>query len=146
MLWSCEAAYFHIAPAAKAAPVSIQDLTKRPLVLPDASWADTDPTRRQLSARAQRLVTRWCPTSRWRPVLLRCRSRRAGVAGAVASVPIAEAFGYAKKLTWVSLDPPLIETFAVITRDPTSLSPATEAMIGLINQHMRMLHREYESA
>jgi LysR family transcriptional regulator, cyn operon transcriptional activator len=69
-----------------------------------------------------------------------------GVAGAVASVPIAEALGYTKKLTWVSLDPPLIETFAVITRDPTSLSPATVAMIGLINQHMRMLHREYESA
>ena len=46
----------------------------------------------------------------------------------------------------MSLDPPLIETFAVITRDPTSLSPATEAMIELINQHMRMLHREYESA
>ncbi|HET6755480.1 MAG TPA: LysR family transcriptional regulator substrate-binding protein [Jiangellaceae bacterium] len=43
MLWSCEAAYFHIAPAATAAPVSIQDLTKRPLVLPYASWADTDP-------------------------------------------------------------------------------------------------------
>jgi hypothetical protein len=45
-----------------------------------------------------------------------------GVAGAVASVSVAEALGYPKKLSWVSLDPPLIETFAVIIRDPTSLS------------------------
>jgi LysR family transcriptional regulator, cyn operon transcriptional activator len=146
MLWSCEAAFFHIAPAATAAPVSIQDLTKRPLVLPDASWADTDPTRRQLSARAQRLGHPLVPDIEVETGAAALSIAASGVAGAVASVPIAEALGYAKKLTWVSLDPPLIETFAVITRDPTSLSPATEAMIGLINQHMRMLHREYESA
>jgi LysR family cyn operon transcriptional activator len=146
MLWSCEAAYFHIDPAATAAPVSIQDLTKRPLVLPDASWADTDPTRRQLSARAQRLGHPLVPDIEVETGAAALSIAASGVAGAVASVPVAEALGYTKKLTWVSLDPPLIETFAVITRDPTSLSPATEAMIGLINQHMRMLHREYESA
>ena len=61
----------------------------------------------------------------------------------MASVPVAEALGYTKKLTWVSLDPPLIETFAVITRDTSSLSPAI-AMIELVNKHMRMLHREYQ--
>ncbi|HEX5906698.1 MAG TPA: hypothetical protein VFY56_06745 [Propionibacteriaceae bacterium] len=56
------------------------------------------------------------------------------MAGAVASVPVAEAFGYTKKLTWVSLDPPLIETFPVITRDTSSLSPAIEAMIEPVNK------------
>ena len=54
------------------------------------------------------------------------------MAGAVASVPVAEALGYGKKLTWASLDPPLIETFAVISRDPNNLSPGTEAMIELV--------------
>ena len=68
------------------------------------------------------------------------------MAGAVASVPVAEALGYGKKLTWASLDPPLIETFAVISRDPNNLSPGTEAMIELVSQHMRMLHREYDAA
>jgi len=48
------------------------------------------------------------------------------VAGAIASVPVAEALGYANKLTWASLDPPLVETFAVITRSSSSLSPATK--------------------
>jgi DNA-binding transcriptional LysR family regulator len=146
VLWSCEAAYFHIDPAATAAPVSIEDVTSRPLVLPDASWADTDPTRRQLSSRAQELGHPLVPDIEVETGAAALSIAATGVAGAVASVPVAEALGYTKKLTWVSLDPPLIETFAVITRDPTSLSPATEAMIELINQHMRMLHRAYEAA
>lgn len=43
-----------------------------------------------------------------------------GVAGAIASVPVAEALGYTKRLSWASLDPPLIETFALITLTPTA--------------------------
>lgn len=39
-----------------------------------------------------------------------------GTAGAVASVPVAQALGYTGKLHWVSLEPPLIETFAIISR------------------------------
>jgi LysR family cyn operon transcriptional activator len=56
---------------------------------------------------------------------------------------VAEALGYTKQLTWVSLDPRLIETFAVITRDATNLSPGTQAIIELVEQHMRTLHRQY---
>jgi len=44
----------------------------------------------------------------------------------------------------VSLDPPLVETFALITRDAASLSLGTQAMIELVDPHMRMLHREYQ--
>ena len=32
----------------------------------------------------------------------------------------------------------------MITRDASSLSPGTQAMIELVEQHMRMLHREYQ--
>ena len=59
-------------------------------------------------------------------------------------MPVAEALGYTKKLNWVSLEPPLIETFAIISRDPASLSPATQAMMKLAEEHMRMLHREFQ--
>lgn len=146
VLWSCEAAYFHIDAAATAAPVTIDDLMKRPLVLPESGYSDTDPTRRQLSARAQSLGHPLVPDIEVETGAAALAVASSGVAGAVASVPVAEALGYTKKLTWVSLDPPLIETFAVITRDPTSLSPASQAMIELINQHMRMLHDEHEYA
>jgi LysR family cyn operon transcriptional activator len=146
VLWSSEAAYFHVDPAATAAPVSIEDLARRPLVLPDSSWSDVDPMRRQLSERAQALGYPLIPDIEVETGAAALSIAASGVAGAVASVPVAEALGYTKKLTWASLDPPLIETFAVITRDPTNLSPATEAMIELTSQHMRMLHQQYEPA
>lgn len=144
VLWSCEAAYFHTDPAATAAPVSVADLTTRPLVLPDSGYADTDPTRRQLSARAQRLGHPLVPEIEVETGAAALAIAASGVAGAVASIPVAEGLGYTTRLTWVSLDPPLIETFAVITRDPANLSPGTEAMIELVSRHMRMLHREYD--
>ena len=146
VLWSSEAAYFHVDAEATAAPVSIQDLLQRPLVLPDSSWSDVDPMRRQLSERAQALGYPLIPDIEVETGVAALSIAASGVAGAVASVPVAEALGYTKKLTWASLDPPLIETFAVITRDPTNLSPATEAMIELTSQHMRMLHQQYEPA
>jgi LysR family cyn operon transcriptional activator len=146
VLWSSEAAYFHVDAAATATPVSIQDLARRPLVLPDSSWSDVDPMRRQLSERAQALGYPLIPDIEVETGVAALSIAASGVAGAVASVPVAEALGYTKKLTWASLDPPLIETFAVITRDPTNLSPATEAMIELTSLHMRMLHQQYEPA
>ena len=146
VLWSSEAAYFHVDAAATAAPVSIQDLLQRPLVLPDSSWSDVDPMRRQLSERAQALGYPLIPDIEVETGVAALSIAASGVAGAVASVPVAEALGYTKKLTWASLDPPLIETFAVITRDPTNLSPATEAMIELTSLHMRMLHQQHEPA
>lgn len=141
VLWSCEAAYFHVDPSATAAPMTVDDLMKRPLVLPEASFSDTDPTRRQLSARAQRLGYPLVPDIEVETGASALSVAASGVAGAVVSVPVAEALGYTRTLNWASLAPPLIETFAVIARDPASLSPATAAMIELINEHMRMLHR-----
>lgn len=144
VLWSCEAAYFHLDPEATARPLTIADLAARPLVLPDAGYADTDPTRQQLSIRAQRQGFPLVPDIEVETGAAALSVAASGLAGAIASVPVAEALGYTKRLSWASLDPPLIETFAVITRDPSSLSPATEAMIELVNQHMRMLHHEHE--
>jgi DNA-binding transcriptional LysR family regulator len=146
VLWSCEAAYFHLDPAATAAPATIDALGSRPLCLPEAGYAQTDPTRRQLSERAQQVGRPLVPDIEVETGAAALAIAASGVAGAVTSVPVAEALGYTKQLSWVSLDPPLTETFAVITRDPASLSPGTRAMIELVEQHMRMLHRELQPA
>ncbi|MFT4166308.1 MAG: LysR family transcriptional regulator [Microlunatus sp.] len=144
VLWSCEAVYFHLDPEATVHPLTIADLAARPLVLPDAGYADTDPTRQQLSIRAQRQGFPLVPDIEVETGAAALSVAASGLAGAIASLPVAEALGFTKRLSWASLDPPLIETFAVITRDPHSLSPATEAMIELVNQHMRMLHHEHD--
>lgn len=49
-----------------------------------------------------------------------------GCAGIMASMPFAETLGYAKRLHWASLDPPIIETFAIIVRDPIRLSSSPD--------------------
>ncbi|MDJ0460023.1 LysR family transcriptional regulator [Arthrobacter sp. NQ7] len=143
VLWSCEAAYFHTKPVLTE-PVTIEGLLQRPLVLPDSGWAQNDPTRRQLSERAQALGKPFVPDIEVETGAAALAIAASGTAAAVASVPVAEALGYTNRLNHVSLDPPLIETFAVISRDPTTLSPATKAMIKLAEEHMRMLHREYQ--
>jgi DNA-binding transcriptional LysR family regulator len=146
VLWSCEAAYFHIDRSVTARSMTIDDITRRPLVLAESGFAEIDPTRRQLSSRAQSLGHPLVPEIEVETCAAALAIAASGVAGAIASVPVAETLGYTRKLAWASLDPPLIETFSVITRDPSSLSPATRAMIELINQHMRMLHREHDAA
>lgn len=146
VLWSCEAAYFHTDPAATAAPASIDTLTVRPLVLSESGSALTDPTRRQLTDRAQKLGRALVPDIEVETMSAALAVAATGIAGAVASVPVAQALGYAGRLNWVSLDPPLIETFAIITRDPTSLSPGTQAMIKLVEEHMGRLHDEHQPA
>ncbi len=145
-LWSCEAAYFHVDPEATAAPVTIDDLQRRPLVLSESGWADLDPTRRQLNERAQKLGRPLVPDIEVETGEFALALAATGLAGVVASVPVAETLGYTDRLTRASLDPPLIETFAVITRDPANLSPATRAMIDLTSEHMRKLHQQYEPA
>ena len=89
VLWSSEAAYFHVDAAATAAPVSIQDLLRRPLVLPDSSWSDVDPMRRQLSERAQALGYPLIPDIEVETGVAALSIAASGVAGAVASVPVA---------------------------------------------------------
>lgn len=145
VLWSCEAAYFHTKPALTE-PVTIEGLLQRPLVLPDSGWAQNDPTRRQLSERAQTIGMPFIPDIEVETGAAALAIAATGTAAAVASVPVAEALGYTDRLNYVSLDPPLIETFAIISRDPGSLSPATQAMIKLAEEHMRMLHRQYQPA
>lgn len=142
VLWSCEAAYFHLDAQVTARPVSITDLMARPLVLSEVGWGSVDPTRRQLNERAQLQFLQLRPDIEVETGAAALAIAASGVAGAIASVPVAQALGYTRSLNQASLDPPLIETFAIVTRDPASVSPATRAMIDLVSQHMRMLHVE----
>jgi DNA-binding transcriptional LysR family regulator len=52
-----------------------------------------------------------------------------GVGDAVVSRPLLTVLGYADRLGWVPLDPPMRETFAFVTRRGAHLSPATAALI-----------------
>jgi hypothetical protein len=57
-----------------------------------------------------------------------------GVADTVISVALAEATGATSSLHWTSLDPPVHETFAFITRRDATPSPATTILVNLARQ------------
>jgi hypothetical protein len=62
-----------------------------------------------------------------------------GVGDTVITLPLAHALGWTKSLYWNSLEPPLYETFAFITRRDAHLSPATQVLIRLAKQRLVQL-------
>ncbi len=54
------------------------------------------------------------------------------------------AFGLARRLSTVSFDPPLYETFAFVTRRNAHLSPATRAFIAVAEKRVAAMRRRQE--
>lgn len=121
------------------APVSIQQLADANLVLPEVRSGDLDATRRRLLARTQSAGLTARPIVEVDSPMLALRLAERGVADTVVSLPLAHVVGATRTLHWNSLDPPLYERFAVITRRGANVSPATEVLIRLARQHMLAL-------
>lgn len=130
--WTAEAVYLSRRPL--RARVSVRELAEADLVLPEARWGDLDPTRRQLLTLAQNAGVAVHPVVEVESPALALALVERGVGDTVVSLPLAHALRSTRTLHWTSLDPPLYETFAFITRRDASLSPATEVLIRLARQ------------
>ena len=128
--------YVSASPQRTARPKTIEDLATAPLILYDARWGPVDPMRRQLAERAQRAGVRLDPQIEveYLTAALDLAARRLGDTIAGPSVLVTR--GYARKLSSVSLDPPLYDTFAFITRRSAHLSPATRAFMALAEKRV----------
>jgi DNA-binding transcriptional LysR family regulator len=131
--------YVSASPQRTAKPKTIEDLAAAPLILYDARWGPVDPMRRQLAERAQRAGVRLEPQIEveYLTAALDLTARRLGDTIADPSVLVTR--GYARKLSTVSLDPPLYDTFAFITRRNAQLSPATRAFMELAEKRVAAL-------
>lgn len=136
-VWTAEVVYASADPARLTGPVSIETLAQAPLVLPEARWGVTDPTRRQLADRAHLAGVALEPVVEVElpSAVLDLAAR--GVADAVVSRPLLVALGYADRLGCVPLDPPMHETFAFVTRRGTPVSPASAALIAIAANLLR---------
>jgi DNA-binding transcriptional LysR family regulator len=135
--WTAEAVYLSRRPVHR--PVSVHELAEAVLILPEVRWGDLDPTRRQLLAMAQNAGVAVHPTVEVEsPALVLALAER-GVGDTVISLPLAHALQSTRTLSWNSLDPPLYETYAFITRRDSSPSPATEVLIRLARQLLNEL-------
>lgn len=124
---------------ADASP-TIEHLASDALVLPEARWGDDDPTRRQLSERAQRAGLRITPRIEVQHVTAALELAADGIANTLVTRALVEALGYQDRLVTAPLDPPLYETFAFIQRRNARVSPATRAFMSLAEQHLAAQH------
>jgi DNA-binding transcriptional LysR family regulator len=128
--------YISASPQRLEAPKTIEEIAAAPLILYDARWGAVDPMRRQLNERAQRAGVRIEPQIEveYMTAALDLASRRLGDTIANPSVLVTR--GFSRKLGSVSLDPPLFDTYAFVTRRNAHLSPATRAFLELAERRV----------
>jgi DNA-binding transcriptional LysR family regulator len=131
--------YVSATPQHVARPRTIEEIAQSTLILYDARWGATDPMRRQLDERAQRAGVRIEPAIEveYLTAALDLAARRLG--DTIAGPRVLTTRGFARKLGSVSLDPPLYDTFAFITRRSAPPSPATRAFMELAERRVEAL-------
>jgi DNA-binding transcriptional LysR family regulator len=131
--------YVSASPQRLAAPKTIEEIAAAPLILYDARWGAVDPMRRQLDERAQRAGVRIEPEIEveYMTAALDLASRRLG--DTIASPSVLVTRGFSRQLASVSLDPPLFDTFAFVTRRNAHLSPATRAFLELAERRVEAM-------
>ena len=112
-------------------PVTAEQLAKARLVLPYASWAEADTTRRALAARVQATGVALRPVADVDDVETALDVAGRGLADTVANRGLLQGLAgrVPHKLGTAPLRPRLWDTFAVVHRRQTELSPATRAVL-----------------
>ena len=129
MLWSRD-------PERLRAPMTMQTLLERPLILADARFGWNDPTRRQLMERAQQEGVALEPDIEVEYVEAALELTARGLGDTIAAQSISVGRAFARRLGSVGFDPPLYDTFAFITRRNAHLSPATRAFMHLAEKRI----------
>lgn len=137
--WSPETVYFSADPERTQQPMTMENLAAARLVIPEILWGDADPTRLRLLLNTQRAghtlnahVEVESPAS-----ALELASR--GIADTVLTYTLAAEQNMLDSLHYCSLDPVLRETFGVIRRKETDISPAASVLIELTKQLLNEL-------
>jgi DNA-binding transcriptional LysR family regulator len=139
VVWTSEAVYLSTDAARVRRPMTPGGLAGASLILPEARWGSADPTRHQLLERMQKAGTTLAPVVEVESPASALALAARGVGDTIISLPLAQYLGYTDRLRWVSLDPPLHETFAFVTRRAAHVSPATRRLMQLARQHLRSI-------
>jgi DNA-binding transcriptional LysR family regulator len=135
-----ELLYLSADPERVKSPMTIERLAEAPLILYDARFGWDDPTRRQLADRAQRAGVTIEPVIEVEYVEAALDLAARGLGDTIGTRRVALGRGFARRLHTVGFDPPVIDTFAFITRRNAHLSPATRAFMTLAAKRMEALH------
>jgi DNA-binding transcriptional LysR family regulator len=122
---------------------TIEALAETSLILPDASWGNEDPTRRQLAELAQRVGVSLVPDIEVEDVEAAIELASRGLGDTLIARGMLLALGrrVSRRLGWVPFDEPLYDTFAFIARTGAPLSPASREFLGLARTRLAALAR-----
>jgi DNA-binding transcriptional LysR family regulator len=112
-------------------PVTVEQLAEWPLILYDARYGWSDPTRSLLLEAAQRRGLRIEPVVEVEHLMAALELAARGVGATIVDEIVTLADTYPSELSSVSLADPLYNTFAFITRQGAQLSPATREVVSL---------------
>jgi DNA-binding transcriptional LysR family regulator len=125
-------------------PATIERLAGAPLVFYDAESADDDPIRRQLAERAQALGVRLLPRVEVELKDLALRLVAAGLGDTYLPSAFTRMPYYPAGLHTVAFNPALHDTFAIVTRPGTRLSPGVRELLAGLEAHMRSVAEELD--
>ena len=134
-----ELVYVSAEPARLNEPVTIEKLARAPLILYDARWAAQDPVRVQLRERAQTAGVRLEPLIEVEYMSAALDLAARGLGDTVSPRSLLSGRSAFRRLGTVSFDPPIVETFAFITRRNAHLSPATRAFMAMAERRVEAL-------
>jgi LysR family transcriptional regulator, cyn operon transcriptional activator len=138
-VWTTEAVYVTADRGRlRGEPRSIQQLAAASLILPEALAGDEDPTRRKLWERAADAGVRLEPVVEVESVTAALDLAVRGVGDTIASVALIAELGLTDRVAWAPIDPPLYERYAFITRRGAARSPATAALVAIVEENFTL--------
>ncbi|WP_329035055.1 LysR family transcriptional regulator [Streptomyces sp. NBC_00178] len=120
-----------------AAPVTIEAFSRAPLVLYDAHYGWSDPTRRQIAERAQLAGVAVDPLIELEHVEAALKLAAAGIGDTIASRAVIAGPAFPAGLRTVSFAEPLYDTIALVRRRGHPLSRATRELARLAEDTIR---------
>jgi DNA-binding transcriptional LysR family regulator len=134
-----EVLYVSADPERTRHPATIERLAATPLVFYDAESADRDPIRRQLTERAQARGLRLQAKVEVELKDIALRLVAAGIGDTYLPSAYTHAPFYPAGLSTAPFTPALYDTFAIITRPGSRLSPGVRELLADIETHMRAM-------
>ncbi len=143
-----EIVYASLEPSRLRRAVTIQQVAGAPLILPDASFGNEDPVRRQLADLAQRAGVRIQPVIDVEDVESAIELAGRGYGDTITSRAMLAGMGdrVDERLGWVPFAEPIYDNFAFIWRRGAPLSPATREFLRLAAERMAARASELDAS
>jgi len=142
-VWSAQVGYISASPERLQGAKTIEAIAAAPLILSEARWHAVDPVRRLLNQRAKQAAAVLDPLIEVEHQQTAFELAARGLGDVIATWPILHQLGFAERLGWVPIEPPMFEVFAFIHRQDTPISSATRTVMAKMREHLQRLQKAY---